>query len=342
MTNQTGEEFKSESLNNQVYAIYFFFSTCPTICREFNQRIEQLNSRMAKDDIRFVGISVKPEVDTPEVLARYAQDFGATAPRWQMLTGPMHRVKELGEYGLRERIDTGGHTESIFLVDRWGRYRDRFRWDDAEENKRFVETARKLVDEKTVPLDATITTRNALAATRPGNWNDVPWLYEFELADQNGQKLFSRDLTGSVWVGSFFFSRCPDVCQRQNQYLAALVKRTENLAFPILSISTDGEFDTSQVLREYSAKFGADPERWHFLTGTSKFVRRVSAEFFKAAAGSDHHSTLLFVVDRWQRVRGSFDWQKPEDEAAMLDLIRKLKLEQSPEPIEAAAKKESE
>jgi hypothetical protein len=39
---------------------------------------------------------------------------------------------------------------------------------------------------------------------------------------------------------------------------------------------------------------------------------------------------LLFVVDRWGRLRGRFDWQKPEEEIAMLKLIDELNREDRP------------
>lgn len=330
LTNQAGEAFDSKSLNGKVYAVYFFFSTCPSICRDLNRQIERLNGQLKSYDITFLGVSVDPDVDQPEVLARYAQDFGATVPRWQMLTGPFHRVRELGEYGLRMTVAKEVHTDNIVLVDRWGRYRDRFRWDDPVETKRFVETARELIDETVVPLDERIITRNAMAAVHPADWTITPWIREFELTDQDGGHFFSRDMTGEVWVGSFFFSRCPTICVEQNRYLSGLISRTSDSPFPVVSISTDSGFDTPEVLRAYASGLGADTRRWRFLTGDPKLVRRTAAEYFSAPAGEDHHSTMLFVVDRWHRVRGKFDWQKPEDEAAMLELIRQLKAEPAP------------
>lgn len=330
LVNQAGETVSSESLDDRVYALYFFFSTCPSICRDLNRQIENLSRQMSGDDIRFLGISVDPVVDQPEVLARYAADFGAVPPRWQMLTGPLHRIRELGEHGLRVTIDREIHTDNILLVDRWGRYRDRFTWDDPTETKRFVETARRLIAEKSVPLEATVRTRNALAGVRPGNWKTAPWIREFELVDQSGEGFFSRDLTGQVWVGSFFFTRCPTVCREQNRYLAGLMQRTSDLRFPLVSITTDPSHDRPGVLQQYAGELGADVSRWKFLTGDPLLTRRTAAEFFRAEAGAEHHSSLLFVVDRWHRVRGRFDWQKPEDEAAMLELIRGLQSEETP------------
>ncbi len=337
LVNQAGDEFDSRKLRGGVHAIYFFFSTCPGICRDLNRQIERLNGLLKDVPVTFVGVSVDPEVDQPEVLARYAEDFGAVPPRWEMLTGPLHRIEELGEHGLRLTIAKEVHTDNIVLVDKWGRYRDRFRWDDPDETKRFVETARALVEEKAVPLEAIVRTRNSLAESRPVDWDVVKWLREFELTDQNGAKWFSRDRTGRVWVASFFFSRCPDVCVRQNQYLSGLLSRADAGAFDLVSITTDPAHDRPEVLRDVAGKLGADPARWTFLTGGEKFVRRVGTEFFRTDFSGAHHSSRLYVVDQWHRVRGDFDWSDPADEARMLELIRQLNLEVAPGESEVAA-----
>jgi hypothetical protein len=36
------------------------------------------------------------------------------------------------------------------------------------------------------------------------------------------------------------------------------------------------------------------------------------------------------VVDRWSNLRGKFDWQNPEEEARMMDLIDQLQKESVP------------
>lgn len=337
LVNQAGEEFDSRKLRGGVHAIYFFFSTCPGICRDLNRQIERLNGLLKDVPVTFVGVSVDPEVDQPEVLARYAEDFGAVPPRWEMLTGSLHSIKELGEHGLRLTIAKEIHTDNIVLVDKWGRYRDRFRWDDPDETRRFVETARALVEEKAVPLESMVRTRNSLAESRPADWDVVPWLREFELTDQNGKKWYSRDRTGRVWVASLFYSRCPDVCVKQNQYLAGLLARADAGDFELVSMTTDPEHDTPEVLSEVAGKLGADPARWTFLTGGAKLVRRVATEFFRTDFSGAHHTSRLYVVDQWHRVRGDFDWSDPADEARMLELIRKLNLEVAPGESEISA-----
>ncbi|MGB2500369.1 MAG: hypothetical protein ACPIA2_11760, partial [Mariniblastus sp.] len=76
----------------------------------------------------------------------------------------------------------------------------------------------------------------------------------------------------------------------------------------------------------------ADPENWLFLTGSPVLIKRIGSEFFKADSGGEHHSSLLYVVDRWGQVRGKFDWENAADEAEMIKLVKLLESEDQPNP----------
>ncbi len=333
LTNQNNEAFDSASLDGQVYAVSFFFATCPTICRDLNKQIALLNKQMQKDPIRFVNISVDPEVDTPDVLSKYAAEFDATAGRWDFLTGPFYRIKELGQYNFRVIIDKANHTDDILLIDKWGRYRDRFKWNEPVEMKRFMDVSRKLIQETEPPLGEMIHSRNVLADMKGTDWEQTPKLREFALTDSQGNSFFSRDLIGEVWIASFFFSSCSTICPKQNEFVAGLASRINDARLKFVSITTDPITDTTERLRAYAEKYRADPKRWIFLTGNELLIRRISTDYFEESAGEGHHSSKLMVVDRWGRLRGKFDWQKPEEIATLLELVKKLKTEPIPQTI---------
>ncbi len=329
LVDQRGETFSSERLDGRVYAVSFFFATCPTICRDLNAQVQRLQQQSRNIDMSFITISVDPEHDTPEILGRYAADYGAEPPRWYFLTGPLHRIKELGEHALRVSIAKEIHTDNIVLVDKWGRYRDRFKWDDPYDMQRFIRVAGELANETAPPLEQMVSTRNAMAGVVPQNWDDVPWIREFHLTERSGQSFFSRDLTGKVWIASFFFSNCMGICVPQNQYLAGLRGRLSD-DVQLVSMSTDPANDTVERLRDYADQLRAPKESWSFLTGNEKLIRRIGSEFFKAEIGGDHHSSQLYVVDKWGRVRGNFDWRDAAEEVRMMQLITELQSESKP------------
>lgn len=73
---------------DQPVALNFIFTTCTTICPVMSATFAQLRRELGTeaDHIRLVSITIDPEHDTPAVLARYAEHFGAP-PGWSFLTG---------------------------------------------------------------------------------------------------------------------------------------------------------------------------------------------------------------------------------------------------------------
>jgi cytochrome oxidase Cu insertion factor (SCO1/SenC/PrrC family) len=331
LTDQNGEEFDTADLVGKPYVVSFFFASCPTFCLELNKELERVNRALKDTDIQFLTITVDPEHDSPEVLKKYAEGFGATPDRWAFLTGQKYQIQEIGEQMFNVIVDRDTHTDNILLVDKWGRYRDRFKWDQPYDMKRFVKVAKEVAAEKDPPLEKTIKTRNVLAGFEQPDLGNVPWIRDFHLTERSGKKFFSRELVGQVWIANFFFSTCPGICKRQNEYLRDLQNRLGDQCPVIVSISTDPTNDTPERLREFADKLGAMQDRWLFCTGNPLLIKRIGAEFFRAPSDGAHHSSLLFVVDRWGDVRGSFDWEDSKQEIKMLELIKQLESETRPQ-----------
>jgi protein SCO1 len=65
--------------------------------------------------------------------------------------------------------------------------------------------------------------------------------------------------------------------------------------------------DTPEVLAEYGRTFGADRERWVFLTAHPPDIDRVSRSFKLGGVDSTlMHNTHLVLVDRASRIRGYY------------------------------------
>ncbi len=333
LTERSGQKFDSATLAGKPYAVNFFFTNCKTICRDLNQQVCVLANRHQDSDLTFIGMSVKAKEDTPEVLQQYAQQFQCP-DNWLLMTGQQFRINEIAQQDLGAVVDASQHhSTDIYLIDRWGRYRDRFDWNSPQEMKRFDAVAKELLAEQTPPLQKTVKTRNAIASLSH-KWRNttsvpVPFLNELQLTDQDGDEFYSRDLTGSVWVGSLFFSRCGSVCPKQNKFLAEFQPEIFGRNAKLVSVTTDPDHDTPDVLRAYARGLNAQAD-WHFLTGDKVYIQRVGSEFLRVAADGQHHASLLVVVDRWGKVRGKFDWQDQQQVETMLQLIDQLKQEQAP------------
>jgi cytochrome oxidase Cu insertion factor (SCO1/SenC/PrrC family) len=115
-----------------------------------------------------------------------------------------------------------------------------------------------------------------------GNFGTVP---EFDLIERSGQRVTRNDLLGLVWVVNFFYTSCPDTCPLQSATLARLQRDfADDRDVRLVSISVDPEHDTPAVLQDYAQRFGADPERWLFLTGDKAAIYRLAQEGFHLSA----------------------------------------------------------
>lgn len=328
MTGTDGRDFDSASLHGQPYVISFFFANCPTICQDLNRQIRRLANEFRGSDLKFLSLSVDPENDTPENLLAYGEQFEVDADQWKLLSGPMHRVRQVGEQQFNVVVDGVRHSGDLFLVDRWGRYRDRFDWDNPDEMLRFSRVVDEVLAESEPPMEKLVETRNILASI-PHSDRQINWLNDFQLIDEQGQPFWSRDLTGQVQIVSFFFSTCPGVCPRQNAFLAGLQGEIAGRDAWLISITTDPETDDPTTLRQYARSLGAG-DHWKFLTGDLTYIRRVGSEMLGIAAEGEHHSSRLVVIDRWGNVRARVDWQAEGSTGYLTDLIDRLDRESQP------------
>jgi cytochrome oxidase Cu insertion factor (SCO1/SenC/PrrC family) len=330
LKDQRGEAFSTASQIGRPFLVNFFFSTCPTICRQFNGQMQELANQFKNTDVMLLSITVDPETDKPDLLLKYADSFMANHDQWKFLTGQQFQIDQTGNRVFHVPLEKATHTEKIFLVDRWGKIRDWFDWNNAEELARLKETLQVVLAETTPPIDLQVKTRYALAGGFADRWSREQWIAEFKLNDSDDKTFYSRDMVGQVWLASFFFASCPGICPKMNRHLATYQARLTEKSVPLLSISTKPNEDTIPVLKEYARQYRTAGTDWRFLNGDATLVNRIGQEFFGAASSPEHHSSHLYLVDRWGNVRGTFDWQVPEQEAAMWEWIDKLQQETSP------------
>jgi protein SCO1 len=81
--------FFDDLLKDKVVVINFIYTSCPDACPLETAKLAEvqtiLGDRVGKDTF-FYSISIDPEIDTPEVLADYANRYGV-GPGWLFLTG---------------------------------------------------------------------------------------------------------------------------------------------------------------------------------------------------------------------------------------------------------------
>ena len=122
LIDQRGAPFALSDLHDKVWVADFIFTSCPTICPPMTVQMASLQDEFATEDVHFVSFSVDPERDTPEVLLRYANDYGADGSRWAFLTGQKETIYQLAHEGFNLAAGHRGseilHSTRFVLVDR--------------------------------------------------------------------------------------------------------------------------------------------------------------------------------------------------------------------------------
>ncbi|MAI34793.1 MAG: SCO family protein [Rubripirellula sp.] len=143
---RNGQLVKSEQLLGQPYVVSFFFSTCPSICVQQNQKLKELQDAFQGEEVRFVAISVDPETDTPEVLTEYAARFGADAEQWLFMTGDLTYIRRIGGEIFKQPVNKQFHTERFVLVDPEGKIEGFYNWPDKPQFEKLQEKIREMIN----------------------------------------------------------------------------------------------------------------------------------------------------------------------------------------------------
>ena len=87
---EENKPFEKKNLDGKIWVADFIFTNCADVCPPMTANMTKLQKMVAEEDLKnveFVSFSVDPTVDTPEVLAAYAENFGLDSTNWTFLTG---------------------------------------------------------------------------------------------------------------------------------------------------------------------------------------------------------------------------------------------------------------
>lgn len=129
---RSGRTVSSQELRGQPYVVSFFFTTCPTICKRQNEKVKLLQKQFQGQPIRLISITCDPDVDVPEVLSIYADQFGADAEQWLFLTGELDYIRRVGAEMYFIAVDRRFHADKFLLVDAEGRIYRSYAWPEEE------------------------------------------------------------------------------------------------------------------------------------------------------------------------------------------------------------------
>lgn len=143
LVDQSQAPFTRESLSGQWDLLFFGFTNCPDICPTTLQLLSRVRASLKTQGDsplpRIVLLSVDPERDTPEQLAKYVAYFGEDNVG---VTGSIEEVKKLTQalYVYFAKVELGNgnytvdHSPAVLVVDPAGRYHSGFSGSHTYEN----------------------------------------------------------------------------------------------------------------------------------------------------------------------------------------------------------------
>jgi cytochrome oxidase Cu insertion factor (SCO1/SenC/PrrC family) len=169
---------------------------------------------------------------------------------------------------------------------------------------------------------------------------------DFTLTNHDGLVTSLVALSNHVWVADIIFTRCAGPCPRMTAQMRSLQDLLpKDSTARLVTLTTDPDYDSPAVLKRYGERFGADFNRWMFLTGTKAEIAGLASDSLKLSAvpvkPEDRkndadlfiHTTIFVLVDKNAQLRGIFetggdgvDWTNGV-QPKLLQSIRQLEAE---------------
>lgn len=156
MRDTQGRIVRLSDYRGRVVLLAFVFTTCPGVCPLISRQMSALQAGLKEAGVfgreaNLLSVTVDPETDTSQVLAEYAQKFGADPAGWRFLretpakTKPV--LKAYDEWTRRLPRGEVDHPARVYLIDQNGNIREIY-------SLAFFNDKQALIDMRTLLAEA--------------------------------------------------------------------------------------------------------------------------------------------------------------------------------------------
>ncbi len=153
---QDNNPVTQNSFKGKVVLVNFFFTNCPTLCKEIGKNMAELAGNYTKNSLlKFVSITVDPKTDQPAVLKNYARSLKADENQWKFLTGDTTTIYGLSRNGLLLSAVNGNgnpenyvYSEKLVLLDQERRIRGYYNGTSVNEMTKLNDEIKVLIAEE--------------------------------------------------------------------------------------------------------------------------------------------------------------------------------------------------
>lgn len=159
---------------------------------------------------------------------------------------------------------------------------------------------------------------------------------DFELVNQNGEKITQKTFENKIYVADFFFTTCPGICPRMTSNMHIIQEEFKNnLDVLLLSHSVTPEIDSVSKLKEYALEKNIDDSKWHLVTGKRKQIYDLGRQFYFVEEnlgeplGVDDflHTENFVLIDKEKHIRGIYNGLNRASIAQLIIDIKALQKE---------------
>jgi len=155
-------------------------------------------------------------------------------------------------------------------------------------------------------------------------------LPDFELTDQNGNKVNLKTFDNKIFVINFFYAGCPSVCTLMNENMNALDSiYSKNKMTYFVSVTVDPKDDDIAGLKKYAANFKHLSPKRLFLTGDTATIYNLArkglfVDAIQTGPKDFNYSDKLILIDGEKRIRGYYPGAQPAGIDLLNDEIKVL------------------
>ena len=145
--------------------------------------------------------------------------------------------------------------------------------------------------------------------SRINNLSIISEVPSFKLDNFDGIPFTEKKLDNKITVASFIFTQCEGACPIMSTNMGLLQKRfSDSDILQFVSITTDPDYDSSNILKEFSDKYSTK-NNWFFLRGDINDVVKLSEDgfFLSASLLPVGHSTRLILIDKDRNIRKYYE-----------------------------------
>lgn len=153
----------------------------------------------------------------------------------------------------------------------------------------------------------------------------------FELLNQNGEKITEDFYKDKIYIADFFFTTCITICPIMTDHMLEIQEKIKNdPEVLLLSHTVIPQHDSVPVLKAYATEKGIDASKWNLVTGDKKQIYDLARKSYLATKSDGDggpydliHTENFVLVDKTSRIRGFYDGTRPE---AIEDLMKDLEI----------------